>query len=144
MTHSLRNMGKQRKFNTDDSVIKSLLAAMEDADKTERISGRSSSKTYKYSADNVQRRNRNRYRELNLIQNQFETILAPEHALMNAISADELIASRPIHRTHSARERRRQILFDFGDELMDRRSELENELLNDDDTFDEVTSRFRP
>ena len=144
MTHSLRNMGKRRKFNTDDSVIKSLLAAMEDADKTERISGRSSSKTYKYSADNVQRRNRNRYRELNLIQNQFETILAPEHALMNAISADELIASRPIHRTHSARERRRQILFDFGDELMDRRSELENELLNDDDTFDEVTSRFRP
>ena len=117
---------------------------MENADKTERISGRSSSKTSKYSADNVQRRNRNRYRELNLIQNQFETILAPEHALMNAISANELIESRPIHRTHSARERRRQILFDFGDELMDRRSELENELLNDDDMFDEVTSRFRP
>ena len=63
---------------------------------------------------------------------------------MNAISADELIGGRPIHRTHSARERRRQILFDHQDDLLDRRSDLQNEILNDDDMFDEVTSRFRP
>lgn len=117
---------------------------MEKADKTERISGRSSDKTKKFSADNVNRRNRNRYRELNLIQHHFESILAPEHALMNAISADGLNAGNHLHRTTSARNRRRQHLLEIGDELMDRRSELENEIFNDDDMFDEVTSRFRP
>jgi len=135
-------MGKKRKFN--DSTIKNLLSAMEKADKTKSISGRSSDKTNKFSADNVNRRNRNRYRELNLIQHQFDSILAPEHALLDAISAEGLNASNPLHRTTSARNRRRRHLYEYGDELLDRRSELENEIFNDDDMFDEVTSRFRP
>ena len=138
-------MGKRRKFNNNDNVVKSLLAALEDADKTERISGRSSSaKTSKYSADNMQRRNLRRYRELNLIQHRLNTELAPEHALMDLISNEGLIPYMQNHMTRSSRSRRRNELYEIGDELLDRRSELEAEINNDDDIFDEVTSSYRP
>lgn len=137
-------MGKRRKLNNNDKAIINLLSAMEDADKTERITGNSSSKTSKYSVNNLRRRNIRRHRELELIQHKFDTILAPEHALMDLISDEGLIPSRPDHQTRSSRLRRRNVLYDIGDDLMDRRSELEREIFEDDDIFDEVSSVFRP
>ena len=136
-------MGKRRKFS-NDKTIQNLLSAMEKADETERVSGRSSSKTSKYSANNLRRRNIQRRRELELIQHHFDAILAPEHALMDLISHEGLPPSRPEHRTSSARERRRNYLYDIGDDLMDRRSEIERDIFEDDNMFDEVTSIFRP
>lgn len=137
-------MGKRRKFSNADDTIKNLISAMQEADKTERHSGRSSSKTSKYSADNVRRRNIRRQRELNLIQHNFDAILAPEHALMDLISHEGLHAIDPRHRTASARDRRRNFLYDIGDDLLDRRSEIERAMFEDNDIFDEVTSNFRP
>ena len=136
-------MGKRRKFKRDDTV-KNLISAMQKADETERMSGRSSSKTSKYSADNLRRRNIRRHRELQLIQHEFDAILAPEHALMDLISQEGLLPSRREHRTASARERRRNYLYNIGDDLMDRRSEIERDIFDDDDIFDEVTSIYRP
>lgn len=137
-------MGKRRKF-ADDDTVKNLISAMQKADETERISGRSSSKTSKYSANDVRRRNIRRRRELELIQHHFNAILAPEHALMDLISQEGVPPSRREHRTSSAREERRNFLYSIGDNLMDRRSEIERDIFNDDDDmFDEVTSTFRP
>lgn len=137
-------MGKRRKFSNADDTIKNLISAMQKADETERISGRSSSKTSKYSANDVRRRNIRRRRELELIQHHFDAILAPEHALMDLISQEGVPPSRREHRTSSAREERRNFLYSIGDNLMDRRSEIERDIFNDDDMFDEVTSIFRP
>ena len=138
-------MGKRskRKFD-DDKTVKNLISAMQKADETERMSGRSSSKTSKYSANDVRRRNIRRRRELELIQHHFDAILAPEHALMDLISQEGVPPSRRDHRTSSARAERRNFLYSIGDNLMDRRSEIERDIFNDDDMFDEVTSIFRP
>ena len=137
-------VNKRKRIPEDDPVIRALLKAMAKSESATKSYKPKSGHTISYNPDTLQRRNRRRRIELHHIQNRFTNELAPELALMNMISDGTILPTSPAHRTRSQRSQRRNDLYAIGDDLMIRRNELQNSILEDDEIFDEVTSAFRP